>query len=299
MQGNVMLPDLESLRCFVAAAELLNFRAAARQVALSPAALSQRIKALEELLDTSLFERTTRRVHLTGAGLSLYPVAKKTIECAAECLLSVQSETGRFPISITIGTRHELGLSWLIPCLPHLHTEHPGLQTNTYFGSGSDLEDRVRSRQIDCAITSKPVNDAVFSSIRIHREDYVFVSHPALISSVQEVDFRQCCLIDSNADLPLYSYFRDAQQSPGSHPFESYRYMGTIEAIRLVVLQGSGIAVLPRYLVEDDLNSIALVNIFPNAPIRHDWFRLIFRADDPRRVLFESIVQTMQKHPLK
>ena len=80
-----MLPDLESLRCFVAAAELLNFRAAARQVALSPAALSQRIRSIEEQLQTPLFQRTTRRVHLTAAGLSLYPVAKKTLESAAEC----------------------------------------------------------------------------------------------------------------------------------------------------------------------------------------------------------------------
>ena len=45
-----MLPSIDSLRCFQAAARLLNFRAAARSVALTPAALGQRIQKLEEQL---------------------------------------------------------------------------------------------------------------------------------------------------------------------------------------------------------------------------------------------------------
>ena len=46
-----MLPDLESLRCFEEAARQLNFRAAAKAVGLTPAALGQRIRRLEEQLE--------------------------------------------------------------------------------------------------------------------------------------------------------------------------------------------------------------------------------------------------------
>lgn len=53
--------DLESLRCFAAAAATLNFRAAARRVALSPGAFSDRLRRLEEELGVPLFVRTTRR----------------------------------------------------------------------------------------------------------------------------------------------------------------------------------------------------------------------------------------------
>ena len=113
-----MLPDLESLKCFVAAADLLNFRAAARQVGLSPAALSQRIRSLEDQLETPLFKRTTRTVHLTEAGLALLPTAQKALEAAAEVWLAVGQQSGRIPVDITIGTRHELGLSWVVPMLP-------------------------------------------------------------------------------------------------------------------------------------------------------------------------------------
>ena len=57
-----ILPSLDNLRCFVAAAQSSSFRAAARVVALTPAALGQRIKQLEEQIGVPLFERTTRRV---------------------------------------------------------------------------------------------------------------------------------------------------------------------------------------------------------------------------------------------
>jgi DNA-binding transcriptional LysR family regulator len=75
-----MLPSLESLHCFAEAARLLNFRAAARAVALTPAALGQRIRQLEEQLGAPLFHRTTRKVVLTQAGLSLQPYARRALE---------------------------------------------------------------------------------------------------------------------------------------------------------------------------------------------------------------------------
>jgi LysR family glycine cleavage system transcriptional activator len=257
-----MLPDIESLRCFVAAADLLNFRAAARQVGLSPAALSQRIRAIEDQLQTSLFTRTTRRVHMTSAGLALYPVAKKTLESAAECLLSVHQQTGRFPAEIVIGTRHELGLSWLVPMMPDLQGKHPGLHCHMYFGSGEDLEARVRVRSVDCAITSRKTTDPLLEQIRIHEEEYVFVATPNTLQRhpVQTLD-----------DLKAHS----------------------------LVLQDQGIAVLPRYLIAPDLDAGLLIRLFPKRALQTDWFRLIFRKDDPRRILFESMIETLRAHPLR
>ena len=78
-----MLPDLESLRCFDAAATHLNFRAAARALAMSPTAFGDRIKRLEELLGARLFERSTRRVMLTEAGQRLREHARRCIDAAA------------------------------------------------------------------------------------------------------------------------------------------------------------------------------------------------------------------------
>ena len=60
--------DLDDLACFLAVAEQLHFRRAARIVGLSPGALSQRIRHLEDGLDVPVFQRSTRSVELTAAG---------------------------------------------------------------------------------------------------------------------------------------------------------------------------------------------------------------------------------------
>ncbi|MEQ9320960.1 MAG: LysR family transcriptional regulator, partial [Polyangiaceae bacterium] len=115
-----MLPDLESLRCFHAAAQHLNFREAARTVGLSPAAFGDRIKRLEELLDVRLFDRTTRKVALTPAGERLWPHARQCLEQASRCAEIARGEHGTSPFALTIGTRFELGMSWITPALSEL-----------------------------------------------------------------------------------------------------------------------------------------------------------------------------------
>src|SRR5262245_12408180 len=157
--GGDQLPSLEALRCFAEAARLLNFRAAARAVGLTPAALGQRIRQLEELLDAKLFHRTTRTVTLTEEGLALVPFAHRTLDAAAECVRAGRGEVGPPPMELTLGTRHELGISWLVPLLPRLRKAQPGLTVHTYFGSGPDLVHRVRTLQIDCAVTSSVLTD--------------------------------------------------------------------------------------------------------------------------------------------
>src|SRR5262245_60871480 len=104
-----MLPDLESLRCFDAAATHLSFRIAAQTVALSPAAFGDRIKRLEQQLDAPLFARTTRRVALTAAGLRLVPQARRLLDEAARCLRVVHQRDVAQPFTLSLGTRFELG----------------------------------------------------------------------------------------------------------------------------------------------------------------------------------------------
>jgi len=297
-----MLPSLDSLRCFVEAARVLNFRTAARSVALTPAALGQNIRRLEAQLGLPLFERTTRRVLLTDAGRALVPAAQRALEAALACARAARGELGPAPMEIVIGTRHELGLSWLVPMLPRLRALHPGVSFHLYFGSGPDLDVRVRYREIDCAISSRRITDPKLDSIRLQREDYVFVGARRLLAQrplSKPVDARQHVLIDTTDEVPLFRYFRDAPGGADSLEFGSLLRMGTIAAMRALVLSGDGVAVLPRYLVEADLKRRRLVRIFPGVTPLSDWFRLLFRADDPRRGFFQTLAAGLLETPLR
>lgn len=296
-----MLPSIDNLRCFLLASRLLNFRKAARSAALTPAAFGQRIRHLEDELGVELFRRTTRSVSLTEAGMALIPHAERAIGAVEECVRSARGETGPPPMDLVLGTRHELGLSWILPQYDRLVRERPGLNLHLYFGSGSDLVLRVRTMEVDCAVTSTRISDPKLDSIRLHKEEYVLCGSRAMLAKnpLKSTEHaKNHVLFDVNAEMPLFRYWRDAPGGGDRWRFGQATWFGTIEGIRRMVVAGAGVAVLPEYLVRPDLAKRTLIPILPSVKPLHDYFRLVFRVDDPRRSVFEAIAATMLESPL-
>ena len=292
------LPDLDSLRCFDAAARMLNFRTAARAVALSPAAFGQRIRKLEDQLGVRLFERTSRKIELTEAGERLIEPARAALEAAATCHL-VASGDRLAPMRLLLGTRFELGMSWLVPLLPSLEHGLPSIQLDLYFGSNDDLLARVRGSSIDAAVSSSRLPDAALVGQVLHEEQYTFVASPRLLEErpfARREHARQHVLLDVDAGLPLYRYLRDAPGQRGQLAFRSHRYLGAGAAIHTLLLQGRGVAVMPEYMVRRDLDEGRLVRVLPRTPLLSDHFKLIHRAEDPRRSAYERLAAELRRH---
>jgi DNA-binding transcriptional LysR family regulator len=297
-----MLPDLESLRCFDAAATHLSFRIAAQSVSLSPAAFGDRIKRLEHQLDASLFARTTRRVALTPAGLRLLPQARRVLEEAARCGRVVHEQDLAVPFALSVGTRFELGLSWLTPALPTLQARMPARTLHLVFGDSPELLARVRNGVLDCVVTSTRLTSGELSYAKLHEEDYVFVAAAKRIRRLPLVRAEHAerhTLVDIAPDLPLFRYFLDAIGTRDVWSFAKVEYLGTIGAIRMRVLQGAGVAVLPRYFVAADLRERRLVRLMPSVELQRDAFRLIWRTGHPREASLRELAADLVKLPVR
>jgi DNA-binding transcriptional LysR family regulator len=81
--------------------------------------------------------------------------------------------------------------------------------------------------------------------------------------------------------------------------FREVLRVGTIAAIRLLALEGQGVAVLPEFFVARDLRAGELVEICPEVAPLTDFLRLVFRADDPRRSLYTALATTMSSMQLQ
>ncbi|MDI1450594.1 LysR family transcriptional regulator [Polyangium sp. 6x1] len=297
------LPDLESLRCFLAAARHLNFRVAARAVALSPAAFSDRIQRLEDTLGAPLFDRTTRRVALTAAGERLVPEAQRCLDQARRCGEVVLREDGApMPYELTIGTRFELGLSWLVPALDALTAARPERRLHLSFGDTPDLVRQAQRDVIDAFVSSARLSDAGFSYARLHEERYVFVGQRQLLARRPLADREDCAahtLLDAQRDLPLFRYFLDTRPGSEDWAFRRVEVLGTIGAVRLRALAGAGVAVLPHYFVASDLRRGRLVPILPKAKLPSDWFRLVWREGHPREAALRKLAEDLVARPLR
>ena len=291
-----MLPDLESLRCFEAAARRLSFADAAREVALSRPAFSERIRLLEELLGAALFTRSTRRVALTPAGARLLPQAERVLAESVRCFAAVREEGDAAPYDLTVGTRYELGLTWLVPSLPFLQKIHPERRIHLRFGDSPDLLQHVLARTADAAVTSARFSSTALDHAVLHPEEFAFVASPRLLARRplrSRADAPAHVLLDAHAELPLFRYFLDAHPARDVWAFQHVERLGTIAAIRHRVLEGHGVAVLPVHYARRDLAAGRMVRVMPRVRLQTDQFRLVWARGHPRepelRVLADDL----------
>lgn len=169
--------DLESIRCFLAAAHHGAFRPAAAAVHLSPPAFGDRIRRLEEDLGARLFERTTRKVRLTEAGRRFAEEAERLLEAEARCRARVLADGQEaLPFELTVGTRFELGLSWLLPSLDTLSAAAPERTLHLSFGDTADLLRQLRRGEIDALVTSARLALTDLEYAPLFGETYTFVA---------------------------------------------------------------------------------------------------------------------------
>ncbi len=117
------LPPLNAMRAFEAAARHLSFTHAARELHVTPAAVSHQIKALEDWLGLPLFRRRNREVVLTEAGETFYPGLRDGFDRLAGATerVTARDETGELRVS----TSPSFAAKWLVPRLYRLRAAHP------------------------------------------------------------------------------------------------------------------------------------------------------------------------------
>ena len=290
--------DFDSLRCFDAAATTLNFRAAAARVHLSPAAFTDRMQRLEDGLGVTLFARTTRAVSLSADGRRLLPLARELLAGAARLEGLARSPAAAEQIVLTVGTRYELGLSWLCPALPALARAQPARTIHLYNGDTSDLLLRLERGELDAVVASMRLTSPRLSYATLHPEAYAFVARRRCLR--RRDDARSLTLVDVTADLPLFRYFLDGLDDAEPWPFAAVEYMGGIGNIRRRLLdEDDRVAVLPEYFVRSDVSARRLTRLLPRTRLRSDAFRLIWRTDHPRAHALLALAQELRRLPLR
>lgn len=161
---------------------------------------------------------------------------------------------------------------------------------------------RLRGGEIDAFVSSIRLTGRGLSYAVLHDEDYVFIGTPRLLKAAPITcapDAVRHTLVDVDASLPLFRYLLDGLGEVDEWPFSRVEMMGTIAAIRARVLAGRGVAVLPRYFVQPDLDAGRMVRILPEVEIPTDVFRLIWRESNPQAPRLRLLAEELQAIPLK
>ncbi|MEQ8750252.1 MAG: transcriptional regulator GcvA [Amphiplicatus sp.] len=141
------LPPLNSLRVFEAAARHLSFTKAADELHVTPGAVSQQIKALEEFIGAPVFRRHKRSLLLTDEAQASLPVLREGFDKLAEAgrLLSSRVDSGKLTVSVA----PSLAAKWLVPRLDSFHERHPDI--DVWVSADMDVVD-FAADDVDLAI---------------------------------------------------------------------------------------------------------------------------------------------------
>lgn len=145
--------NFKQLEAFVWVAELQSFTRAARQLFMSQPAVSFQIKALEEALQVTLFQRGDKKVILTEAGRLLYPEAKQMIRHYHRIKAGLDDLKGLKTGHLVVGASTIPG-EYLLPLLiGGFKEKYPGIQVVLKVAGSGQVGRWIREREIDLGIT--------------------------------------------------------------------------------------------------------------------------------------------------
>jgi DNA-binding transcriptional LysR family regulator len=124
---------LANLESFVRSAETASFSAAARRLALTPAAVSRNVAMLERNLGVRLFHRSTRKLTLTDSGERFLLAIKDNLEGLQQAISGIATDGGEPAGVLKVSMGLDFGADYILPLLPAFLARYPGIRPDWQF----------------------------------------------------------------------------------------------------------------------------------------------------------------------
>lgn len=289
------LPPLAALRAFESASRHLSFKKAAEELHVTPAAISQQIKALESYLGIPLFRRLTRALELTDPGAAMLPKIREGFDCLAAAVETTRRVRGG---ALKVTAPPSFATRWLVPRLPRFLSAYPEVELR--LASSPDTVDRrgesaildsdwvdLRDAVSEVAIRYGTGAYPGYRVEKIFSPAYVPVCSPRLATADRPLadprDLARHVLIHDEtirdeADQPNWGAWLRAAGAAGVDARRGPRFSNAVLAVQ-AALDGQGVALAMEPLVEADLAAGRLVVPFRiSVPSPYAYFTVIPEA---------------------
>lgn len=292
-----LLPPLQSLRVFEAAARNASFTQAGEELGMTQAAVSYQIKLLEERIGIQLFVRRPRQVELTEAGKRLAPSLSEAFGLITTALDAAIGQAGG---TLTIHVLHTFAARWLVRHIGLFQLANPDIAVR--IDPNVSLADFSHGEG-DVAIWSGRGDWPGLTAHLLMKADFSPMLSPALaetIGSVREpADLLRLPLLDAG-DPWWKVWFTAAGVDPALLPPGRSARMGsqTLEAGAAVA--GTGVAILTPAFYPDELASGRLIQPFALTSDDGEGYWLVYppaRRNAPKIKAFRDWIEAAMTAP--
>lgn len=254
--------ELRQLRAFYTITQVSNFTHAAELLGYTQPSITAQIRLLEEELGVKLFERIGRKIIITNEGHSFLHYASEILRLSEEAA-ALFSPASQPHGTLRIGAGESMIINRLTPLLQEYRTRYPKVEVVLKSGSSKDFHGWLKNNSIDVAfilgpgpapfeLTAQPLTMEPAAAI-------VGLPHPfAGKQSLMPGDLNEQTLILSEQGCNYRILLEEIIRNEALHP-SSIMESSSFSIIKQFVAKGFGIAFLPLFAVEQELQDHQLV----------------------------------------
>lgn len=250
--------DTRQLKTLVAIADNGTFAMAADVVGLTPSAVSQQVQALEQELNATLFERSSRPPNLTTQGLQVLEMARAMLRIEDDTKTSLRG--ARISGTLMLGSVRSSALNFIPQALVQMRDQYPDLKINLRVSLSATLIADVAAGRLDAAVVAEHL--AVPPALRwspFLREPLWLIAPKGTRGSEPADLLRTLPFVRFGSPVPLANLI-DTEISRMGIVTQNVAEIDTIGSIVTCVRQGLGISVVPHVALQEP-EDMALVRL--------------------------------------
>ena len=258
--------DLSVLQLFVEVMREGSFAAVARDRNVDPSSVSRAIASLEAELGIRLFQRTTRQLSPTEAGTTYFEQIEPLVEEMQQAIHAAIDRSGQPQGTLRVTTSTTFGQKCIVPLLPNFQALYPDLMIDLLL---TDAMVDLLAERIDIAIRLGLLADSTLVAQRLMQTHYLVCASPHYLKRWGKPQ-QPIEVADHNClRFPLVGFrsrwtFKAHTGELSKVSVTGNTIISSAIALQQCAIAGMGLALLPRWLIDDDLRTGTLVNVFPD-----------------------------------
>jgi DNA-binding transcriptional LysR family regulator len=258
--------DISVLKLFVEVMKQGSFAAVARDRNLDPSSVSRSIASLEEELGIRLFQRTTRQLSPTEAGTAYFERIEPLVEEMQQAIDVAIDVSGQPKGRLRATASVSFGYKCIVPLLPIFQAQYPDLTVDLWL---TDAIVDLFADRIDVAIRLGQLTDSTLIAQELMKTHYSVCASPDYLKRLgkpekpTDIENHNCLLFPFSGFRSSW-IFKDSQGELSEVSVSGRTLISSAIALQQCAIAGMGLALLPNWLIDEDLRAHSLVNVFSN-----------------------------------
>lgn len=293
--------NYERLKTFIAVAEKKSFSDAAKILFVTQPTITSQIKALEEELNTKLFERTTKKVEMTQSAVILYQYAREIIQLSDAAQKEILKIEDKIHGDLSMGCSFTIGEYILPVYLKKFKDMYPLIQMSVDISNSNTIVTSLKDQLIDVGLIETLIDDPQIMVEPFLADELILIAAPNYFSNneikISMDQLKQTPLIvrekGSGTRAVVEQYLNQAGMSIDE--LNVVMELGSTEAIKAAVESGLGVSIISKNAILKE-QQLQLLTAYPIQGISfYRYFYIVFRKGQVLKSTTEMFIDELRK----